>query len=79
MPVYLYKCSKNHITEVVHHMGEVVTVRCSACGNVTRRMFAAPSVKKSSFIEPSPAIKNFLSTTSERRDKFEAKKAARGE
>lgn len=79
MPIYLYRCSKNHITEVVHHMGEVVTVRCAECGNVTRRMFVAQNVKKSSFIEPSPAIKEYLSTTSQRRDQYEEKKAARGE
>jgi uncharacterized Fe-S cluster-containing protein len=78
MPIYLYKCARGHVTETVHHMGEIISVACSTCGYETRRMFVVANVKKSSFIEPSPAIKQFLGTTSERRDQYEAKKAARG-
>lgn len=79
MPIYLYKCAQGHQVELSHGMGQTINVHCAVCGNTLRRVFTVPAIKGSSFIEPSPAIKNFLSTSSERRDKFEAKKAARGE
>lgn len=79
MPTYLYTCAQGHDTELVHRMGETVNVRCSVCGNTLRRRYTMPNVQKSGFIERSPAIKQFLDTTSQRRDKFEEKKAARHE
>jgi hypothetical protein len=79
MPTYLYTCKNHHVTEFSHAPGEVINSNCSTCGEPLRRKFTAPNIKRSCFIEPSPAIKRHLDTVDERRDRFEEKYANRKE
>jgi hypothetical protein len=79
MPVYLYTCKQKHTIEVIHAPGQFVNMTCLVCGGEMRRKFTAPNIKRSCFIEPSPAIKRHLDTVDERRDRFEEKYANRKE
>lgn len=77
MPVYQYRCGNGHVTEIIHGMGEVVNVNCAYCGGALRRRYIMPNVKRSSFIEPSPAIRNWLDDTPARLERVAAKQEAR--
>lgn len=79
MPRYEYKCKNGHRSEISHAPGAVVVRYCGTCGLKLVRVFSSPNIRRSSFIEPSPAIKKFLDNTPQRRDEYLARKEARGE
>jgi hypothetical protein len=73
MPIYLYACKNHHLTEISHAPGQVINSYCSLCGEPLHRKFTAPNIKRSCFIEPSPAVAAHLQSVDQRRDSFAAK------
>jgi len=37
MPIYVYKCDKNHITELVQKMGDKALEVCPQCGEKVKK------------------------------------------
>jgi putative FmdB family regulatory protein len=68
MPKYDYKCPEcGEKTEAQHRMGEIVLLRCIACGAIMKRVFNIIHFRITP--TPSPAIKDHLDRVNEKREK----------
>jgi putative FmdB family regulatory protein len=73
MPSYLYRCPEGHEFTVIHGMLEITRQFCPLCGAEAHRKPQALAIKRSCFIEPSPAIKQHLDNVPRLRDEYERK------
>lgn len=72
MPLYIYRCKNKHENTLIHGMNEIVKPFCSVCGEPMWKKPQALAIKRSCFIEQSPAIRDHLAHLSEKRDQYEA-------
>lgn len=70
MPVYVYRCEAGHECDFVHSMLDAPRVFCPECGRQMWKRPIAATVKWSSFIEQSPAIREHLATVSQQREHY---------
>ena len=71
MPRYEYTCNQGHVTDIVHPVGEIISIRCGECGGELRRKFSRPAIK----IMPglSPQMAQHIDRANEKREQNEAK------
>ena len=74
MPLYLYTCKEGHTNTIVHGMNEIVKPFCSVCGGSMWKKPQALNIKRSCFIEPSPAVRKHLETANQQRDQYREKR-----
>ncbi len=44
MPVYEYRCDKDHVFEVIQRMSEDALSKCEVCGKPAQRVLYAPAI-----------------------------------